>query len=253
MKYSLPHVRVSPCVSSWTFRFAVLTVLAAVPVIAPIRAATQQPAAAGPAPSAAAETPKPAEAPQSSEDEEQAFLHSSSVQAVARILHLKLDTAVDLFLGINFAIIFFAIAIPLTRLGPKIIRKRSRTLRHNLQTAREATADAQARLSAVEAKLAGLDEEIRNFRAQVEQESLEDEKRIKAALGEESARIVAAAEQEIGVAAAQAKRGLRNFAADLAIEQATKQLVLTPEADRAVIAEFIAGVAGDGRGKGGKN
>jgi F-type H+-transporting ATPase subunit b len=226
-------------------------VLAAVPVIAPLRAAAEQPAAA--APSAATETPKPAQTPQSSENEEQAFLHSSSVQSIARILHLKLDTAVDLFLGINFAIIFFAIAIPLTRLGPKIIRKRSQTLRHDLQTAREATADAQARLSAVEAKLAGLDEEMRNFRAQVEQESLEDEKRIKAALGEESARIVAAAEQEIGVAAAQAKRGLRNFAADLAIEQATKQLALTPEADRAVIAEFVSGVAADGPGRGGKN
>ena len=48
------------------------------------------------------------------------------------------------------------------------------------------------------------------------------EARIKATLEEESARIVAAAEQEIGVAAAQAKRGLRNFAADLAIEQAAK-------------------------------
>jgi F-type H+-transporting ATPase subunit b len=245
------------------FRFAVLVALVveltAAPVIAPPRAAAQEPASAAapaatsPGNSAAAETPKSAEAPQSAEDEEQAFLHSSVVQSLARLLHLKLDTAVDIFLGINFAIIFFAIAIPLTRMGPKIIRKRSQTLRHDLQTARDATADAQARLSAVEAKLAGLDEEMRNFRAQVERESLEDEKRIKAALGEESARIVAAAEQEIGVAAAQAKRGLRNFAADLAIEQATKQLALTPDDDRAVIAEFISGVAGDGTAKGGKN
>jgi F-type H+-transporting ATPase subunit b len=233
--------------------------LIAAPFIVPCRAAAEQPApaaapaATSPSTSAGAETPKPAEAPQSAEDQEQALLHSSGVQSVARLLHLKLDTAVDLFLGINFAIIFFAIAIPLTRMGPKIIRKRSQTLRHDLETAREATADAQARLSAVESKLAGLDEEMRNFRAQVEQESLEDEKRIKATLGEESARIVAAAEQEIGVAAAQAKRGLRNFAADLAIEHATKRLALTPEIDRAVIAEFVSGVARDGAAKGGKN
>lgn len=238
---------------------ALAAALTAAPFIAPCRAAGQQPTpgvSAAPAPSAAsstANTPKPADAPPSEEDQERAFLHSSQVQWVARLLHLKLETAVDLFLGINFAVIFFAIAIPLTRRGPKIIRARSQTLRHDLQTAREATADANARLSAVEAKLAGLDEEMRNFRAQVEQESLKDEKRIKAALGEESARIVAAAEQEIGVAAAQAKRGLRNFAADLAIEQATKQLALTPEADRAVIAEFVSRVAGGGTAKGGKN
>ena len=123
----------------------------------------------------------------------------------------------------------------------------------SLQTAREATADANARLSAVEAKLAGLDDEIKNFRAEVERESLEDEARIKAALQEESARIVQAAEQELSVAAAQARRGLRHFAADLAIEQAAKQMTLAPETDKALISEFIGQVAGNGSGKGGQN
>ena len=75
----------------------------------------------------------------------------------------------------------------------------------------------------MEAKLAGLDEEIQELPRAGRAGSLEDEKRIKASIGEESARIVAAAEQEIGAAAAQARRGLRNFAADLAIEQAEKQ------------------------------
>jgi F-type H+-transporting ATPase subunit b len=176
---------------------------------------------------------------------------------VARLLHLPLGVTVELLLGINFAIIFFAIAIPLTRTMPKIIRKRSQTLSHDLTDARKATADAGARLSAVEAQLAGLSEEIKKLTAQVEQESQEDEKRIKAAIGEESARIVAAAEQEIAVAATQAKRGLRSFAADLAIGQAEKQLALTPETDRALIAEFVAQAGGDGKpaaaGKGGRN
>jgi F-type H+-transporting ATPase subunit b len=107
--------------------------------------------------------------------------------------------------------------------------------------------DANSRLSAVEAKLAKLDEEIAKFRAEVEEEIGRDEARIKASLEEESARIVAAVEQEIGVAAAQAKRGLRHFAADLAIEQGAKQLVLTPEADRALIAEFVGSVKSGGQ------
>jgi F-type H+-transporting ATPase subunit b len=94
---------------------------------------------------------------------------------------------------------------------------------------------------------------MRKFRAQVEQDSLEDEKRIKAAIGEESARIVTAAEQEIEVAASQARRDLRHFAADLAIDQAAKQMSLSPETDRALIAEFVAGVQGDAAGKGGNN
>jgi F-type H+-transporting ATPase subunit b len=81
----------------------------------------------------------------------------------------------------------------------------------------------------------------------VEQDMGQDEVRIKATLQEESARIVAAAEQEIASAAAQARRGLKHYAADLAIEQAAKQLVLTPEIDRAVIAEFVSGVARKGQ------
>jgi F-type H+-transporting ATPase subunit b len=192
-------------------------------------------------------------ASKSEEEQEQDLLHAPVVQSLARMLHLKLNTTIFLLLGINFAIIFFAIAIPLGRIMPKIIRKRSQTLSQDLHTARAATADAQSRLSAVEAKLAGLGEEMNKFRAQVEQDSLEDEKRIKAAFGEESARIVAAAEQEISVAAAQIRRGLRDFAADLAIDQASRQLALTPETDRALIAEFVAGVAADVPGKGGRN
>ena len=240
------------------FRFVLLVGVAAL-IFAPTHAAAQQNATGAPAPAASAQaggatngsgTAQPA----SSDDEGDAqFLHSPMVQSVARILHLKLDTTVDLLLGINFAIIFFAIAIPLARTMPKMLRGRSQTLSQDLNDARKATADAQARLSAVEAKLAGLGEEIKKLSAQVEQESVEDEKRIKASLGEESARIVAAAEQEISTAVAQAKRGLRSFAADLAIGQAEKQIALTPETDRALIAEFVAGVAGDAQGKGGRN
>ena len=224
--------------------------------LVPVRAAAQTPTPAAGSPATASAPPAAnagAPAPKSEEEQEQAFLHSPIVQSVARILHLKLETTIFLLLGINFAIIFFAIVIPLGKVMPKIIRKRSQTLSHDLETAREATADAQSRLSAVEAKLAGLGEEMQKFRAQIEQDSLEDEKRIKAALGEESARIVAAAEQEIGVAAAQVRRGLRDFAADLAIDQASRQLAMTQETDRALIAEFVAGVAADAAGKGGQN
>ena len=194
-----------------------------------------------------------AEQNSNSDDMEQGFLHSPTVQSVARILHLKLETTVLILLVINFAVIFLALVVPLSRAMPKIIRKRSQTLSHDLSTARAATADAKARLSAVEAQLAGLGDEIARFRTEMENDAREDEKRIKASLSEESARIVAAAEQEIGAALAQAKRGLRNFAADLAIDHASRQMTLTPETDHALIAEFISGVSGDGSGQGGRS
>lgn len=236
--------------------FLVSAVFAAALAFAPIRAAAQAPAVA-PATSTAASQPSldSAGTPPHKEEAEQEkeLLHAPVVQSVARMLHLNLDTTIFLLLGINFAIIFFAIVIPIARIMPKVMRKRSQTLSQDLETARAATADAQSRLSAVEAKLAGLGQEMEKFRAQIEQESLEDEKRIKASLSEESARIVAAAEQEIGVAAAQIRRGLRDFAADLAIDQASRQLALTPETDRALIAEFVSGVSADAPAKGGRN
>jgi len=64
---------------------------------------------------------------------------------------------------------------------------------------------------------------------------------------------VAAAAQELDVAAAQAKRGLRHYAADLAIDQAARQLVLTPQTDQALIAEFLSDVNLQGATKGGQN
>ena len=90
---------------------------------------------------------------------------------------------------------------------------------------------------------------MRNSAHEVEQQIALDEQRGKAALEEESARIVASAEQEIAVAAAQAKRSLRHFAADLAIDQAVKKLVLTPETDRALIAEFVNETGGRRQGR----
>ena len=237
-----------------TLRFAIVAIFAAALFAAPSRAVAQtQDANSSPTASAPVRDGSAVAAAKADKEQEEGFLHAPVVQSLARTLHLPLETTMWIFLGINFAIILFAIVIPLGRMMPKILHKRSQTLSQDLKTAREATADAQARLSAVEAKLAGLGEEMRAFRAQIEQESLEDEKRIKASIGEESARIVAAAEQEIGVAAAQATRSLRTFAADLAIEQASKQLALTPDTDRALIAELVAGVGSDGAGRGGKS
>ncbi len=251
MKYSLPKMNVLTCF----LRPSLIALVAVALVIAPLRAPAQASALTS-SPSASS-TPTggsaAAENSNSEDDQTKAFLYSSTVQSLARILHLNVETTIRIFLVINFAVIFLLVAIPLGRMMPKIVRKRSQTLSHDLRTAREATTDAQTRLSGVEAKLAGLDEEMRKFRAQIEQESLEDELRIKAAIGEESTRIIAAAEQEIGVAVAQAKRGLRIFAADLAIDHASKQVTLTPETDRALIGEFIAGVAADGAGKGGRS
>jgi len=191
-------------------------------------------------------------------EEHNLFRHTALVQKMANLFHLDVETTARLFEIINSVIILLAIFIPIARILPKVIRKRSITMSHNLAEARKTTEDANARLTEVEAQLSRLDEEIAKIRAQVEDESKQDEARIKATIEEEHARIVAAAEQEISSAAAQAQRGLRHFAADLAIERAVKELVLTPETDRALIEEFISQAHNESNGsngaaRGGKN
>jgi F-type H+-transporting ATPase subunit b len=176
-------------------------------------------------------------------EDDNVYRHTKLVGTLARMFHMDVETTARLFEFINFAIIVLAILIPLAKLLPSHLRKRRETLSQNLESARKTSQDASTRLSAVEAQLAHLDEEIAKFRTQVEEEAKSDEARIKATIAEESARIVAAAEQEITMAAAQAKRGLRHFAADLAIDQAVKQLQLSPETDRALIAEFVSDVS----------
>jgi F-type H+-transporting ATPase subunit b len=240
-------------IQRFTLRFALLAALVAIGPAAPFQASAQQsvPAVQPAQASATSGAAKPdaansEKAPESEQEKNNVYLHAPVVKTIAGMLHLDVETTARIFEGINFAIIVLAIGIPLFRFLPKFLRKRAEKVRNDIESARKVTEDANARLSAVEAKLASLGDEIAKFRAEVEAESVEDEARIKGALAEESARIVAAAEQELTVAAAQAKRGLRHFAADLAIEQAAKQLVLTPETDKALIAEFIGGAGKKG-------
>ena len=230
--------------------FAVLLLSLAFSTAFAAGGSAQEPATA---PSAAAQSaPDPTteqvkDKDRSSESNVEAFTHTRLVQSIGKAMGLSVDATAKLFLWINFAIVFFAIVIPLARILPKALRKRRETLARNLEEARKTTADANSRLSAVEARLAKLDDDVARIRSQVDVDIKNDEARIKASLAEESARIVAAAEQEIALAAAQAQRGLKAFAADLAIDQAVKQLTLTAEADRALIEGFVAEVGSGGK------
>ena len=259
-------------------RFTVGVLLAAGLALAPWQLTAQQPVAEAQtaAQTAPAEsrkmalTAQPGQIKAEEEEEHNVYRHTPLVRSISdavfrddknatepekvELRKKHIETTARAFEWINAIIILLCIFIPVARYLPRVMRKRSATLSQNLETARKTTDDANARLTAVEAQLSRLDEEIAKIRNQVEEESKQDEARIKASIEEERERIVAAAEQEIGAAAAHARRSLRNFAADIAIEQAVKHLVLTPDTDRKLIAEFITEAQSEpGNGKGGRN
>ena len=123
-----------------------------------------------------------------------------------------------------------------------MLRKRDQTLKHNLELARTTSAEANARLSAVESLLARMDEEIAKIRAHVEEEASHDEVRIKASIEEESAKIVASAEQEIAAAAAHAQR-VESICSRPRYRSRGQATDLTPETDHELIQEFVASAA----------
>ena len=199
-------------------RFVFVLALATRIAVGPVRLLAQQPQAA-PANSSEVVTEKQIE--QDEEMGDNAFRHSSIIKSVARALHLSTETTARSFEIINVAIVIFGIGIPLYRFLPRFLRERGEKVGRDIESARKQTEDAGSRLSAVEARLAHLDEEIARYRAEMEEEMRQDEARIKAALETERERIVASAHHEIDAAAAQARRGLRRFAAELAVDNAS--------------------------------
>jgi F-type H+-transporting ATPase subunit b len=225
--------------------------------IAPLAHAQEAPQAQSATSQAGGETPSQEvhKAEKKSEKEEvDQYRHSASVQWFAKLLNTDVETAARIFEYINFAVIVLAIGIPLFKVIPATMKKRTAKLNFDIEQAKAETMDAQERLRAVETKLSGLDAEIAAIRKQVDDEMRADEERVKSSVIEETARIVASAEQEIQLAASVAQRGLKEFVADLVIDRALSQLTLTEETDHALIAEFASDVAGGrGKRKGGKS
>lgn len=222
-----------------------MTLLAALAAGSPVSLRAQQTAAS---PQTGAPAREHMDEPETNSQVEQ-YRHSATVQAIARYLHVKTETAAEIFEDINSGVLLFVIAYFLLKWIPGVFRRRSETLQKDLTTAQTATEDANRRLAAVEARLSRLDTEIEAIRQQAERDSAEDEKRIHATLESERERIIASAEQEITATQAAAQRELKKFAADLAIDNAARRIQLSMDTDRALVREFGAGLAEKPGGK----
>lgn len=186
------------------------------------------------------------------EDENDAYRHSAAVRALGAKLGMNADQAATAFTVTNFIVLAILVGWFLLKTLPKTFRDRNTKIQKHLVDARTATEEASARLNSVESRLGKLDEQIAEMRAQAEKDSALDEQRIKASVEDEKQKILSAAEQEISAATVQARRQLQQYAAELAIEQAARKLVVTAETDRLLVQGFARRLAGEDA-KGGKN
>ncbi|MDE1161387.1 MAG: ATP synthase F0 subunit B [Acidobacteriaceae bacterium] len=181
-------------------------------------------------------------------DESDEYRHSPMVTKLGAMLGMNVEQAATAFTVFNFLILAIAIGYGLLKMLPKTFRARSSAIQKQLVDARTATEEATSRLNSVEARLAKLDDQIADFREQAKTDSVRDEQRIKQSVEDEKEKILVAAETEIQSATATARREIQKYAAELAVEQAARKLVVTAETDRLLV-EAFAHKLGAGKGE----
>ena len=183
-------------------------------------------------------------------DENDAYRKSPTVVALGSKLGLSPNQSATAFEVINFVLLAIGVGWALGKILPAAIRNRNASIQKHLVEARSATEEARVRLKGVEDRLAKLDTEIAAMRAHAEQDAAREEQRVKAAIEEEKNKILAAADQEIAAATMHAQKQLQQHAAELAIEQAARKLVVSAETDRLLVRGFANRLVGDdGKGQ----
>lgn len=193
-----------------------------------------------------------AQSPEKNKDEEdqnEQYRKSAVVVALGKKLGLSADQSATAFEVFNFIVLASLLGWGLVRVLPKAIRGRNEAIRKHIVEAEIATKDARSRLNSVEARLARLDGEIAAMRAQAEQDAAKEEQRFRASVEEEKRNILAAAEQEIAAATIHAQQQLKQQAAELAIEQAARKLVISAETDRLLVQGFAERLTGQKKGQ----
>jgi F-type H+-transporting ATPase subunit b len=227
--------------------FFCVLILAAMPAATRAYAQEAHPTAQSAAsePSAAHESTKEAEAKEAA-DPSEALKHSSAVRWISKQTGLSMDQAYWACVILNFAIVFFAIWIPMRKRLPGLFKSRTDAIHQRIEEARKASEEARSRLTEVEGRLSRLDTEIGAMRRDADENARAEEKRIMAEAEEERKRIVAAAEQDIATAANAARRDLKAYAGELAVDLAAKRIRVGEDADHALVREFTSQLGKDG-------
>lgn len=179
-------------------------------------------------------------------DENEGYRHSAIVEKLGGMLGMSTDRAATVFEVANFAVLAFVVGGFLVKTLPRTFRDRTSLIQKQLGDARTATEEAGARLRHVEDRLSNLDAQIASMRTQSDMDSTADERRMKVTMQEETGRILASAEQEISAATVQAQQQLQRYAAELAVERAAKQFIVSDEVDRQLVQSFVQRLSSDG-------
>lgn len=140
----------------------------------------------------------------------------------------------------NFFLLGGGLGYLAAKQGGPFFKQRGEQIRKGIEEASRLKTDAEARAAAIEKRLASLAADIEQLRQQGAREMAAESERIASESRQAAARIRADAEQEIAAAAKSARRQLRIYAADLALQLAEEKIraELTAESDAGLLQDF---------------
>lgn len=141
----------------------------------------------------------------------------------------------------NFILLFGGLAWYLRRPLREFLQTRARGIEEGLASGKRAQEEAGAKMSAIEARLARMDEEIDGLKQQAARESQEERQRIIDSSQAEAERFVAMARREIERLQRSARMELKAQVARLAVDLAEERLQrdLEPSQDQRIISRFV--------------
>jgi F-type H+-transporting ATPase subunit b len=161
----------------------------------------------------------------------------------------------EIFHWVNFLLLVGGLVYLVRKLLAPFLEERGKKIREDMDRSAKALADADQRLSVVEAKMKSMDEEMASLRQAAFRESAAEQERIEQAAEADARKVLAAAEQEIDAALKNARQELRVFTSELALGLAEKNIraSLTPASEQRILRNFLHDLStGEANGSGKK-
>ena len=187
-----------------------------------------------------------------------AFLHGLAVQAFvlgfAVAVHAQEQTGASpadqptgiAFRWVHFVIVTILVIWVLKSVLPPYIRRNADKISDAISKATAAKMDAERQLREAAAKLAGLQQEVAQFRQQAQQDAEAELHRIREMMKAEIEHVGVAAGAEIEAAERAARLELKALAAKLAVDRAESLVAkqMTPALQEAMINNFVQSLQG---------
>ncbi|HET9183770.1 MAG TPA: ATP synthase F0 subunit B [Candidatus Angelobacter sp.] len=172
--------------------------------------------------------------------------NSPVIRSIARATGLSNAQVYWISVLVNFAGIVVVLGWIYKKQMPGVLRSRNESIQKRIEEARKSGEEARRRLTDVEGRLARLDAEIAEMKRQADENAQLEEKRIQDEAEQERQRIMRAAEQDITAAVAAARRALRAYAGELAINLAEKKINVGRDTDQMLVRDFTVQLGKDG-------